>query len=150
QGLGELQSAGRREGGVPAETVSSRERGRRPAEGAPGTVGGIARRHHRRLRIHRLVQRLRRTFVQEREKLIAERVARLGAHLVDRREPGIALQHADGLRSLPRKNHRELYSVTSDEPHVNPPPTPCRSTRCPARIFPARMYSSSASGTDAA
>ena len=36
------------------------------------------------------------------------------------------------------------------EPQVKPPPTPCSSRRWPGWILPARTYSSSASGTEAA
>src|SRR5262249_862792 len=133
-----------------AEAVPRGDLRRRPAERAPGAVRRITRRHHRGLRIHRLVQRFGRSFVEQRQEMSAEYFRRLVAHGVDFRQPRVALEHADRLRPLAGENHGELHRVTSEEPQVKPPPTPCISTRWPTRIFPARMYSSSASGTDAA
>src|SRR5919201_1770199 len=82
--------------------------------------------------------------------MTAEHYGRLAAYAVDLRQAGVGLEHAHRLRPLAGKDHGELHRVTSDEPQVKPPPTPCSSTRCPVRILPARTYSSSASGTEAA
>ena len=95
-------------------------------------------------------KRLARAMVDQPDEIDAEHLSRLIDDLGDLGQTVIALKHADGLRPLAGENEGELHNVTSEEPQVKPPPTPCSSTRCPVRILPARTYSSSASGTEAA
>src|SRR6185503_11422228 len=116
------------------------------AQRAPRRVGGVAAGQHRRLRIDREIELLRRTLVQKGYEFAAENALRLVDHFLR----AVALQHADRLRALSREYQGEFHSVASEEPQVKPPPTPCMSTRCPGRMRPARTNSSSASGTDAA
>src|SRR5260221_703503 len=150
QAIGKAERAGRRERRVLAQAMPGRELRRWPAKRAPCAVHGIAGGDHRGLRVDRLVQRFGRSFVQQPHERGAERSFSFFQNVLDLRQAGVALQHADRLRALPWKHHGQLHRVTNEEPQVKPPPTPCSSRRSPALIFPARRYSSSASGTEAA
>src|SRR5690349_18947863 len=124
--------------GVLAEAVPGDDLRRRPAEPAPGAIRGVAGGHHRRLRIHRLVDGLGRTLVEQTHEVRPQRYLRFLPDSFNLGKAGVGLEHAHGLRALSREDHRQLHSVTIDEPQVKPPPTPCSSTRWPRRILPAR------------
>ena len=111
QRVGKADRAGGRERGVLAQAMPCPKLRCRAAERAPSAVRGIACGGHRGLRIDRLVERLGRSFVEQAQELIAERFARLSAHLVERRHAGIAFQHAHRLGALAGKHHRELHSA---------------------------------------
>src|SRR5712671_3460036 len=122
------------------------------AERPPRPIRGITRGQHGRLRVDSLIEAVSRSFVEHGNELRSENPRRFVPDDLDFGQTGVSLQHAYRLRALPREDHGELHLhiVARLAPQVNPPPTPCISTRCPLRILPARMNSSSASGTDAA
>src|SRR3954468_24048806 len=122
----------------------------RPSRADPCAIGHVSGGDHRRLRVHGEIQLRCGPFVEELHEIYSERRDRLGAYFGYAGKTVVALEHADSLRALPRKHHGEFHSVARLAPQVKPPPTPCIITRWPARIFPARTNSSSASGTDAA
>ena len=150
QAILESDRACRDQRGVLAQAVAGDDVGPRAAERAPRAVRCVSRGHHRRLCVYGLIQRFRRAFIEQFDEIGTEHLLRLGKRFMHFGKPGVTVHHADGLRALAREDHRELHSVTSEDPQVKPPPTPCSSRRCPGRIFAARTYSSSASGTEAA
>src|ERR1044072_6810126 len=107
-----------------------------PAARAPRPVRGVARGHHRRLRVDRLVQFLRRPLVEELDEIGTQRLRGFAPDFLHFRQTLVPAQHSDCLRALSRENHRELHSVTTEEPQVKPPPTPWSRSRSPGRIFP--------------
>jgi hypothetical protein len=113
QAIAEGERLGRDQRRVLAKAVAGHHFRPRPAQRAPGAICRIAGGHHRRLRIHREVERLAGPFVEQFDEIAAQCLAGAVAHLVSARQPRIHLQHADRLRTLPRKYHRQFHRPTS-------------------------------------
>ena len=102
----EAQDLGRHQRRILAEAVTREIRGQLAALLAPRAPARHSCHQHERLRVHGLVERLRRALAHHLRVIDAHDVARLRERALHAGDALEALHHAHGLRALPRKYDR--------------------------------------------